>query len=56
MKIKKKCVTKREIIFQDCKGCMRNNKIKIRSHQSFRSKAHDVFTERLRSVQMMIKQ
>ena len=41
----KKYVIKQEIIFEDYKEGLKNNKTILKFQQRFRSKAHDVFTE-----------
>ena len=45
-KVTKKSVTKREFKFQYCKTCLKNNKIVLRTQQRFRSKEHNLFTEK----------
>ena len=41
----KKCVIKRMIKFDDCKKCLLNNEIVLKSQQRFKSKGHNVHTE-----------
>lgn len=41
----KKSMIKREIIFQDNKECLENNKTVLRSQQMFWSEVHNVFIE-----------
>lgn len=52
-KVTKKSVTKRELKFQDCKTCLKNNKIVSATQQIFRRKEHNLFTEK--SVQDLFK-
>ena len=40
----KKCVIKRMLKFKDCKNCLLNNEIILKSQQRFKSKFHDVYT------------
>ena len=41
----KKCVIKRMIKFDDCKKCLLNDEIVLKSQQRFKSKGHNVHTE-----------
>ena len=43
----KKCVIKRRLKFNDYKDCLLNNEIILKSHQKFKSEAHDVHTEEI---------
>ena len=40
----KKCVTKRETMFKNYKDCLFNDKIILKSQQTFKSDHHDVYT------------
>ena len=44
-KATKKCVTERELNFQDYKNWLLNNKVMLKSQQRFKSEAHSVHTE-----------
>ena len=46
----KKCVIKREIIFENYKDCLLNNKNVYRSQQRFKSYNHDVYTEEVNKI------
>ena len=39
----KKCVIKRRLKFNDCKDCLLNNEIILKSQQRFKSERHDVY-------------
>ena len=41
----KKCVIKRELIFENYKDSLFNDKIKLKSQQRFKSDRHKVYTE-----------
>ena len=41
----KKCVIKRELMFENYKDCLFNDKIIIKSQQRFKSDHHKVYTE-----------
>ena len=45
-----KCVIKREIIFENYKDCLLNNKNVYRSQQRFTSYNHDVYTEEVNKI------
>ena len=45
--LKKKCVTKRIRKFNDCKNCLLNNEVILKSQQRFKSEAHNVYTEEI---------
>ena len=45
-----KCVIKREIIFENYKDCLLNNKIVYRSQQRFKSYNNDVYTEEINKI------
>ena len=40
------CVIKRELMFENYKDCLFNDKIKLKSQQRFKSDQHKVYTER----------
>ena len=46
----KKCVIKQKIISQDYEECLENNKTILRSQQSFTSKLHNVFAEKVNKI------
>ena len=46
----KKCIVKREIIFENYKDALFNDKIIIRSQQRFRSYNHKVYTEEVNKI------
>ena len=46
----KKCVIKQKIISQDYEKCLENNKTILRSQQSFTSKLHNVFAEKVNKI------
>ena len=46
----KKCIVKREIIFENYKGSLFNNEVIIRSQQRFRSYNHKVYTEEVNKI------
>ena len=41
---------KKELIFNDYKDCLLNNKIVLKSQQRFRSERHDVYTEEINKI------
>ena len=41
---------KKELIFNDYKDCLLNNKIVLKSQQIFRSERHDVYTEEINKI------
>ena len=43
----KKCVIKREIMFENYKDCFSNDKIILKSQQRFKSDHHKVYTEEI---------
>ena len=43
----KKCVIKREIMFENYTDCLLNNKYVYRSQQKFKSYNHDVYTDKV---------
>ena len=46
----KKCIVKREIIFENYKDALFNNEVIIRSRQRFRSYNHKVYTEEVNKI------
>ena len=46
----KKCVIKQRLKFGDCKDCLLNNEIVLKSQQRFKSERHDVYTEEINKV------
>ena len=46
----KKCVIKRELIFENCKESLFNNKVILKSQQRFRSYDHKVYTEEVNKI------
>ena len=46
----KKCIVKREIIFENYKDYLFNDKVIIRSQQRFRSYNHKVYTEEVNKI------
>ena len=46
----KKCVIKQELMFQNFKDCLSNNKNVYRSQQRFKSYNHDVYTEEVNKI------
>ena len=46
----KKWVIKRILKFNDCKDCLFNNKIILKSQQRFKSDYHNVYTERINKI------
>ena len=47
---RKKCIIKRRFTFEDYKKCLKSNEIILRSRKSFKSEAHNVFTENVNKV------
>ena len=43
----KTCVIKRRLKFNDCKDCLLNNQIVLKSQQRFKNERHDVYTEEI---------
>ena len=48
----KKCVIKQELMFQNFKDCLSNNKNVYRSQQRFKSYNHDVYTEEVNKISL----
>ena len=46
----KKCVTKGILKFNDCKNCLFKNKITLKSQRSYKSEAHNVYTEQINKI------
>ena len=46
----KKCVIKRELMFENYKDCLFNDKIILKSQQRFKSYNHDVYTEEVNKI------
>ena len=46
----KKCVIKRMIKFDDCKKCILNSEVILKSQQRFKSKGNDVYTENINKI------
>ena len=46
----KKCVIKRMIKFDDCRNCLLNSEVTLKSQQRFISKGHDVYTENINKI------
>ena len=46
----KKCIIKRELMFQNYKESLFNNEVIIRSQQRFRSYNHKVYTEQVNKI------
>ena len=50
LKEQKKCVIKRELMFENYKDCLINNKIILKSQQRFKSDHHNVYTEEVNKI------
>ena len=46
----KKCAIKRELMFENYKDCLFNNKIILKSQQRFKSHHHKVYTEEVKKI------
>ena len=46
----KKCVIKRELMFENYKDCLSNDKIILKSQQRFKSDHHKVYTEEIHKI------
>ena len=46
----KKCIIKREIMFENYTDCLINNKIILKSQQRFKSDHHIVYTEKINKI------
>ena len=51
----KKCVIKQELMFENYKECLLNDKIILKSKQTFKSDHHNVYTEEINKIAMMIR-
>ena len=49
-KVTKKCIIKRELMFQNFKDSLFNDEVIIRSQQIFRSYNHKVYTEEVNKI------
>ena len=49
-KVTKQCVIKRELMFENYKDCLFNDKTILKSKQRFKSDHHDVYTERINKI------
>ena len=50
LKEQKKCVIKRELMFENYKDCLLNDKIILKSQQRFKSDHHKVYTEEINKI------
>ena len=50
----KKCVIKRMIKFNDYKNCLLKDEVILKSQQRFISKKHDVYTESINKIELII--
>ena len=50
LKEQKKSVIKRELMFENYKDCLINNKIILKSQQRFKSDHHNVYTEEVNKI------
>ena len=46
----KKCIIKRELMFENYKDCLFNDKIILKSQQIFKSDHHNVYTEEINKI------
>ena len=46
----KKCIVKRELMFENYKGSLFNDEVIIRSQQGFKSDHHRVYTEEVNNI------
>ena len=46
----KKCVIKGELMFENYKDCLYNNKITLKSWQRFKSDHHNIYTEEINKI------
>ena len=46
----KRCVIKRELMFENYKDCLFNDKIILKSQQRFKSDHHKVYTEEINKI------
>ena len=52
----KKCVIKRELMFENYADCLLNNKIMLKSQQRFKSNNHKIYTEKINKIALSSKQ
>ena len=50
----KKCVIKRMIKFNDYKNCVLKDEVVLKSQQRFISKKHDLYTENINKIALMM--
>ena len=50
---KRKCIIKREIKFNNYKDCLFKNKIILKSQQKFKTKANNVYTEKINKIPLV---
>ena len=50
LKEQKKCVIKRELMFENYKDCLFKNKVVLKSQQRFKSDHHKVYTEEINKI------
>ena len=50
----KKCVIKQKLMFQNYKDCLFNNKTVYRSQERFKSYYHDVYTEEVNKIALIV--
>ena len=53
--IVKKIKIKQRLRFSDYKGCLLNNEMMLKSQQRFKNEKHDVYTEEVNKITIMIK-
>ena len=49
-KLTKKCLIKHQLIFENNKDCLFNDKIILKSQQRFKSDCHEVYTEEINKI------
>ena len=49
----KTCVIKRELVFENYKDCLFNDKIILKSQQRFKSDHHNVYTEEINTIALI---
>ena len=45
-----KCVIKKVLKFNNCKDCLLNNELVLKSQQRFKSERHDVYTKEVNKI------
>ena len=50
----KKCLIKRRLMVKNHKDCLFNNKIILKSQQRFKSDYHNVYTEQINKIALII--